>query len=184
MCSADALPTMRPRIGAIPQMQTIIADYKMTTGERIQKEDVEERIKKFETDKANTLEATEEDALTPEDVKKLMGEEAFPWDSWGEFSEYLAETRDVWDHEAHLEKFYEPGNRGVGCRIPVLVQTFLFDQQAETDFNFRWSSAIGVGWTEEDIKIVYRRIFSGSGAGTRRWYTFPPSRLLCQGYKT
>lgn len=178
VCRANALPNTDPKITAVPQMQIIMTDFELAGGERIMPGDVEGQLKKFKNAKAKEMATKEENTFTPEDAKYILGEETFPWDTWEEFRDFMEEIKDEFDYEAHMQKFYDPENRGVGCRIPLQVQTFSFEEDDEPDKNFRWSSAIGVGWIEEDIKLIYRRMFSGSMTGARRWYSFPAFQTL------
>ena len=167
-----------PGIYAVPQMQTSIRDFELATGERIPPHGVEEQLKRLEVDRAKELAIEEKDTFKAEEAKRLLGEEIFPWDSWDDFREFEKEIRDEFDYEAHTEKFYDSSNRGVGCRLPLLVQTLFFEQEAGAKVDFQWPSAIGVGWIEKDVRVIYRRMTSGSMAGSRRWYPFPAYETL------
>jgi hypothetical protein len=111
--------------------------------------------------------------------KNLLGDEYFPWDSWEEFHEAMDNVKDEFDFDAYMKGLFEPGNCGIGCNNPLPVNTFFYQEGAESsEADFRWSSAMAVGWIEEDLKWFYDRLFGGDFAGARRWYPFPAYHAL------
>jgi hypothetical protein len=107
--------------------------------------------------------------------KTILGEDFFPWDTWAEFREAMDETVDNMSFDKYMSGIFEPGKCGIGCSIPIPVNTFHFQEQPTENGNldFRWSSAMAIGWIEEDLKWFYDRLFGGDFEGARLWYPFP-----------
>ena len=88
------------------------------------------------------------------------------------FGRPLRKPRAMENLKISLKELF--GDTGVGSQIPLPVQTFCFDEKAVDDqLSFRWSSAITVGWIEEDIDWYYQRFFDNQLEGARQWYEFP-----------
>ncbi|OBT69193.1 hypothetical protein VE03_01933 [Pseudogymnoascus sp. 23342-1-I1] len=177
-CESEALEPTR-----ITQMVRKITDFKLPSGLAVPPEQMEEvhrlaelgAAKKMSIHKESEISATAKDSV--ENMKRMFGEETFPWDSWVEFRETMEEVKEEFDHRAHMKRMFEPGNSGIGCQIPVSVYTLYFGEGNE-DSSFHWSSAAGTGWLEEDLEWYYERFFGGDFKGARRWYLFPAYNTL------
>jgi hypothetical protein len=96
----------------------------------------------------------------------------------------MEELGDEIDFEKTIGTMFEPGNCGLGCSIPLFVNTFYFPQKVDVqDADFKWSSALTPGWIEEDIEWFYLRVFSGDLTGARQWYEFPAFQVLGQKFE-
>jgi hypothetical protein len=182
ICSAEALPnsTLLEARG-IKQMRHLVSDSKLVelaTGESLEPEQVEWFIQKLEM---NTIKKLALEKSSEHDtrrslmrLKKIYGDDYFPWDSWVDFREAMEDTRNEFDFNAYIEKLFEPGNCGIGCQIPLFINTFSFNNGKDSaELDFHWSSALTGGWIEEDVKLFYDRLFGGDFEGARKWYPFP-----------
>ncbi|KAH7388926.1 hypothetical protein BKA64DRAFT_679367 [Cadophora sp. MPI-SDFR-AT-0126] len=165
----------------IPQMATNISDFKLPSGLPVPPEQVEDLhglSEKAGIKDTCIWEHSDQSARDSiERMKGVLGDETFPWDSWAEFKEAMEEMKDDFDLEKYMNHMFEPGNCGSGCKIPLFVHTFRFDDSDEPN-GFHWSSATTTGWLEEDLVWYYERFFNGSFEGARCWYEFPAYKAL------
>jgi hypothetical protein len=98
---------------------------------------------------------------------------------WEEFREAMDDVKDEFDIDTYMEKLFDPGRCGIGCSIPLLINTFFFKEVTDCNkTDLHWSSAMTVGWIEEDLEWFYDRLFRGDFEGARRWYAFPAYKAL------
>lgn len=177
-CDTEALKPTR-----ITQMVRRITDFKLPSGLAVPPEQMEELHRLAELDGAKKMSIQEESEISSSSrdsivtMKRIFGDETFPWDSWTEFRETMEEVKEEFDHGAYMKSMFEPGNSGIGCQLPVCVYTFYFGESNE-DSSFHWSSATATGWLEEDLDWYYERFFGGVFIGARRWYKFSAYQTL------
>ncbi|PVH72339.1 hypothetical protein DL98DRAFT_610936 [Cadophora sp. DSE1049] len=181
-CLLEAMKQDNPLdITWIPQMEAKISDFKLPSGLAVPPEQVEDlhRLSEKAGIKDTCIwEHSDQSARDSiERMKVVLGDESFPWDSWAEFKEAMEDIKDDFDLEKYMNHMFEPGNCGSGCKIPLFVHTFSFDDSNELN-DFHWSSATTTGWLEEDLVWYYERFFNGSFEGARCWYEFPAYKAL------
>jgi hypothetical protein len=179
ICTAEAPPsiTSADYIG-IPQTRILVSDFLDTTGKHFEPELVEELLRRTELTRTKQLRFTKSAEVSTRSsllqYKRILGDEYFPWDSWEEFHEAMEYIEDEFDFNAYMEKLFEPGKCGIGCNMPLFINTFSFEDGTNPgQLGVHWSSAMTVGWIEEDLKCFYDRLFGGDFEGARMWYPFP-----------
>jgi len=181
ICTAEALSKdSASKTTRIIQMETIVTDFKLASGKQLPLGEVEAFHRTSEADGVKALSVWDDVDFDPQrslnQLKRTFGEEHLPWESWTEFREHMEEIKDEWDYDAYMKKMFKPGDCGIGCKIPVFVYTFCFNEDGlvedSDDKTFHWSCAKTIGWLEEDIEWLYDRFFGGDFSRARRWYTF------------
>ena len=180
ICTVETLRsiTSSENVG-IPQLRNVISDFQPVKEEhQLELADVEEFLRETEVSWVKKLrfdrsvEDSTQKALLH--YKQILGDEYFPWDTWEEFREAIEYGEEEFDFNTYMEKLFEPGKCGIGCTIPLVINTFCFKDGGDFEkLDFQWSSAVAIGWIEEDLKWFYDRLFGGDFEGARKWYPFP-----------
>jgi hypothetical protein len=160
----------------VTQMHTWISDFKLTIGEQVLREEVENRFRELEIAlRIKNLVGPENPRtmFTIDEARRLIGDDLVPWDSWLEFREAMDEIKDEFDYDAEMKKYYDDDNCGMVARIPLFIQTIFFERGTELQEDFQWSCSSGVGWIEEHVAWLHDRFFGGSFEGSRELYSFP-----------
>jgi hypothetical protein len=187
LCAVEALPKDTTiKSTRIIQMETTVTDFKLTSGKQLPLGDVEAFHRTSEADGTKTLSVWNDTDLDPQrslnQLKRTFGEAYFPWENWIEFLEDMEEIKDEWDYNAYMKMMFKPGACGIGCKIPVFVYTFCFNEDGldgdSDDKRFHWSCSNTIGWLEEDIEWLYDRFFGGDFSEVRRWYSFTAYDVL------
>ncbi|KAK0130235.1 hypothetical protein ONS96_000758 [Cadophora gregata f. sp. sojae] len=181
-CLLEAMTQDSPQdITWIPQMESKISDFKLPSGLAVPPEQIEHLHRLSENsgvkDTSIWQYSTQSGQDSIERWKGILGDETFPWDSWGQFKEAMDDIKDDFDLEAYMKHMFEPGNCGTGCKVPLFVHTFSFGASNEPK-DFHWSSSTTTGWLEEDLVWYYERFFDGNFEGARFWYEFPAYKAL------
>ncbi|KAL3425246.1 hypothetical protein PVAG01_04527 [Phlyctema vagabunda] len=160
----------------IEQVKLLSEDYRDTQGQHISPQDFQSFLQGLESKAAKAL-VRKDDGNTSQQwhasMKRALGDDGFPFESWEEFESTMNDMKDVFDFHKHMKEIYKPGQFGVGCKIPILVQTFYFENGLRNKQDeFHWSSAIGVGWIEEDFEWFHQRFFDNKLQDARSWYGF------------
>ena len=166
------------------KMQPMISNFEDNAGNILLPEEIEGRLRRDEREIIEALSFGEEykaDSLGA--LKKMVGDDDFPFDSTAEYLETMAELGPEFDIQENVRKFFGTDQVGIGCNIPLPVHTFYYPNTApENKHNFHWSSAYDIGWIQESIVWYYERFFKDDFVDARKWYEFPLFENFIKGF--
>jgi hypothetical protein len=167
---ANPLPSITRQM--LPQFDNFWAQ---SGKETVLPENIENRIRLRVLRATNLL--SNGDMITPEfkqsiiDILKNVHGDDFPFDEYDDFMRSVRELRDPELTIGRVMAEYSGGANGFGCKIPLFVQTFNFNDVRGTA-KFSWSSSADVGWIEEELDWFYDQLLDLRSGSGRQWYPF------------
>jgi hypothetical protein len=157
----------------------------------VEEEEIEAMTNRFEKEATSRLvfgpSIEEVSAYMYKQFKNTPMSAFLPFDTWSEACEMMQELADdsSIDFYGFVDEIFGAGHSGVGCKVPLLIHTFSFPglddetvakNEWDTNEGFDWTLAVDVGWIEEDLSWMFRRLYHSDIINARSWYEFPSLR--------